>query len=341
MRLLKKTWQLILDSFRIWSDARSSQMAAALTYYTMLSLAPTLMIAIAIAGYLFDNQLAETEILALFQRYTTDEIAQTVAGLIDRARHPQSGYLAGAISIGILVMGASGAFTQVYDTLNHIWDVDGAKKPWLYNIQKRLIGIVMVLLVGILLIAALISNSVLGYLHHLMEGSPIVLHWLNLIDRSLSYLLMPVVFTLLFAWLPATRVRMLDVLPAGVLTALLVAGGRYIIQLYLKLSTTSEVYGVAGSLVVLLIWIYITGMAVFLGAAFGRAWTRLFGSQSEGVDSVDSETAPLPPATPPESKPEKPHAATATDPPARGTALPYSNPSAVEVPPLVPKRRET
>ena len=102
-----KIWQLIFESFKIWSDARASQMAAATTYYAMLSLAPTLMIAIAIASYVFDGQLAEAEILEAIREFTTPEIAQTIAGLIQRANLPQSGVVAGTFSIGIFLVGLS------------------------------------------------------------------------------------------------------------------------------------------------------------------------------------------------------------------------------------------
>ena len=268
-------------------------MAAALTYYTMLSLAPTLIIAIAIAGYLFGDQLAETQVLETVQQFTTEDIARTVAGLIDRANRPDSGVLAGSISIAILVIGASGAFTQIYNTFNMIWQVADERTGILYTIQNRLIGIAMVLVVGLLLIVALVLHSVIASINQWVEEYPAVLTWLNLSDRSLSFLLMPVIFSLMFWFFPATKISIRDVLPAGVLTSLLVAGSRYLIQAYLQFSTTSEVYGAAGSLVVLLIWIYITSLVVFLGAAFSHAWANVYGSRSEqALTNADAKEQP-------------------------------------------------
>ena len=290
--MLSKIWQLIFGSFKIWSEARASQMAAAMTYYAMLSVAPTLIISIAIASYIFDDHLAEIEILAAIREFTTPEIAQTIAGLIRRANMPQSGFLAGTFSVGIFVFGASGVFSQLYDTFNYIWHVDGKKLGFWFGLQKRGIGILMVLLVGLLLIGALVLNSVEAYMTQLVEGQALLLSWLKIVDRGLSFLLLPIVFSLMFWFVPATKIRLSDVVPAGILTAMLVLGSRYIIQLYLKFSSTSEVYGAAGSLVVMLIWIYIISMILFFGASFSHAWSITFGSRApDKIEATNSDLA--------------------------------------------------
>ena len=188
--MLSKIWQLVHGSFKIWSDARASQMAAAMTYYSMLSLAPTLIISIAIASYLFDDRLAEQEILDAIRKFTTPEIAETIAGLIRRANLPKSGFLAGGFSVGIFIFGASGVFSQLYDTFNYIWHVDGKKQGFWFSLQKRGIGILMVLFVGLLLIGALVLNSVEAYLTQLVEGQAFLISWLKLADRGLSFLLL-------------------------------------------------------------------------------------------------------------------------------------------------------
>ena len=297
--MLSKIWQLVFGSFKIWSDARASQMAAAMTYYTMLSLAPTLIISIAIASYLFDDHLVEVEILATIQKFTTPEIAEIIAGLIRRANLPKSGFLAGTISICIFIFGASGVFSQLYDTFNYIWHVDGKKQGFWFSLQKRGIGILMVLLVGLMLIGALVLNSVEAYLANLVGDQEFLLSWLKLADQGLTFLLLPIVFSMMFWFVPATKIRLSDVIPAGILTAMLVMGSRYIIQLYLRFSSTSEVYGAAGSLVVMLIWIYITCLAVFFGASFSHAWSNTFGSRateklattnSDGLQSESDQT---------------------------------------------------
>ena len=254
-------------TFSIWGKANSSRMAAALAYYAMLSLAPCLMIAIAIAGYLYDDTVAADEIIKQVESVTTPGIAETVAGLINRASQPRSGIVAGTISVCVLVFAASGVFTQLYDTFNDIWEVSfEGIHGFLFTVRKRLLGVGMVLIVGIFLIAALVLDSVMAYINTLVEGYPRLLSWLSLADRSLSFLLMPLIFSMMFWFFPATKVQWRDVWPAGILTACLIAASRYLIGFYLEFSTTSEVYGAMGSLAVLLIWVYVTGLVVFFGA---------------------------------------------------------------------------
>ena len=278
-----RVWRLITETFRIWEHANSSRMAAAMTYYTMLSLAPLLMIAVAIAGYVYDDSMAQREIVQQVGVLTTPEVAETVAGLIKNATQPTSGIFASASSLLVLFYGASGVFSQLYDTFNDIWQVPMQSRVGLrFNIQKRLIGVVMVLTAGVLLAGTLMLGSVISFLNQLVDDKfPQVATWLSLADRSLSFLLMPFVFATIFWFFPATKIKWRDVWPAGVLTAMMVAGSRYLIDYYLQFSTTSEVYGAAGSLVVLLVWVYITGMVVFFGASFSHAWADAFGSHSE------------------------------------------------------------
>jgi membrane protein len=289
MSFIKRIWILVTSTFRIWEQANSSRMAAAMTYYTMLSLAPLLMIAVAIAGYVYDDKLASQELIEQVGAATSPAIAEIIAGLISNATRPSSGILASSISLLILFYGASGVFSQLYETFNVIWQVPvESRTGFKFTIQKRLIGIGMVLIAGVSLIGTVALGSVIAYLEHLVQDSyPIVTTWLNLADRSLSLLLMPFVLALMFWFFPATKIKWRDVWPAGVLTALLIAGSRYLIEFYLRFSSTSEVYGAAGSLVVLLIWIYITGLVVFFGAAFSHAWSDTFGSRSSQTANSD------------------------------------------------------
>ena len=271
----------MVDSIRIWDQTNAARMSAAMTFYTILSLAPMLMIAVAIAGYMFEGDIVQQQIVDHVREFTDDTTANTVASVIRNATQPRSGLVAGAISIAISLIGASGVFSQLYDTFNDIWHVPlHERSGWLFTIQKRMIGMGLVLLVGVTILAMLVLSSLVTYVNELVDDIyPGAVTWINLIDRGLLYLLMPLVFTAMFWFFPATKVRWRDVLPAGVLTALMVGGSRYFVDGYLRFSSTSEVYGVAGSLVVLLIWIYIIGLCVFYGASFGYAYAHHFGSQ--------------------------------------------------------------
>lgn len=302
--MLRRVWKLISMTFTIWGTANASRMAAALAYFAILSLAPCLMIAIAIAGYIFDDDSARKEIHQQVEDVTSSEIAETVDGLIDRASKPNQGIVAGTISICVLVFAASCVFTQLYDTFNDIWDISfEGIHGILFTLRKRLLGIAMVLIVGVLLIGALVLDSTMTYINKLVVDSPwgVLLSW---IDNSLSYLLMPLVFSMMFWFFPATNVQWRDVWPAGILTACLVVSTRFLLGFYMEFSTTHEVYGVMGSVAVLLIWIYITGLVVFFGASFSHAWAETFGSRSKTVTPTenlkskelanDTQAAPIP-----------------------------------------------
>lgn len=257
-------------------------MSAALAYFTMLSVAPLVLIAIAIAGYVFDDQLAEKQVVDQVAIFTTPEIAKTVAGLIQNAKRPSSGLVASSLSLVVLFFAASAVFTQLQFTLNEIWEV-APRHKFLNTLRMRLFGVAMVFCVGLSLLASLVLKTMLTTVSGYMGADyPGALSWLHFADRSVMYLLVPLVLSLLFWLVPMARIRWTDVLPAALLTSVLVNVSRNAIEMYLKFSTTSEVYGAAGSLVVMLIWVYINGLVLFYGAAFSRSWAETFGSLHGG-----------------------------------------------------------
>ena len=283
--------KLVSDTFATWERSNSSRMSAAMTFYTILSLAPMLMIAVAIAGYYYDGPQVQQEIVEQVQELTDERTSKVVAGLLKNATHPSSGIVAGSISLIISLFGASGVFSQLYDTFNDIWDVPSENRSgWWFMVQKRLVGIGVVIFVGVLLLATLILSSTIAYLGSMWSDSyPSLEQWLNLADRGLAYLLMPIVFSIMFWFFPAAPVKWRDVWMAGILTAFLVAGSRFLVAGYLRFSSTSEVYGAAGSVVVLLIWIYIIGLCLFFGASFSHSYACNLGSMSHSMSEVNSE----------------------------------------------------
>lgn len=269
-------WNLIRLTFETFNRSNASRMSAAMTFYTILSLAPTLMIAVAIAGYIYEDAQVQQEIIDQLAQVADAQTVNTVSGLLRNATQPEAGLVAGTISLLISLLGASGVFSQLYDTFNDIWDVpDERRSGWLFMIQKRLIGIGVVILVGVLLLATLVLNSAIAYLNSLVQDTmPQLEIWLRFADQGLLFLFMPLVFSAIFWFFPAAPVKFRDVWPAGVVTALLVAASRYLVEVYLRFSSTSEVYGAAGSLVVLLVWLYIIGLCLFFGAAFSYAYAQ-------------------------------------------------------------------
>ncbi len=261
-------------------------MSAAMTYYTMLSLAPLLTIAISISGLIFEQGMVESEIVNQVALFTTESVAQTVGALIHNAtdeqmRRPKTGLIAGGLSLFVLLYGASGVFAQLHDTFNQIWHVPIEDRTgFRFKFKERLIGISMVLIAGILLLLATFLDVAVGEVSNFVRDTyPTTLTFIHLADRSISFLLLPMVLGLLFWLIPSASVKFQDVWVAAMLTACLLAASRYIVDGYLKFSSTSELYGSAGSLVVLLIWVYMTGLVIFYGASFSHAWANTFGSR--------------------------------------------------------------
>lgn len=280
--MISRIWTLIKSSFFIWGKARASRMSAAMTYFSMLSLAPLLVIAIAIAGLFYTDVEARQEVVEQVTLLTDENIANTVDGLIANATRPESGLFAGIASVAVLLFGASGVFSQLQDTFNEIWEVPADKRQGIWmTVQSRLIGILMVVVAGFLLLTTLGLSTAVSAVSNLFADWPQLKSWLELADRGVSFLLIPTIISLLFWLIPRTEIRWHDVWPAAMLTALFLSLSRYLIEMYLKYSTTSEVYGAAGSLVVLLIWIYVSGLVLFYGAAFSRAWAETFGSRKD------------------------------------------------------------
>jgi len=287
--MFRRVYQLVYTTIEIWSETNVSRNSAAMTYYAMLSLAPLLLISIALAGLFFCNQQVELEIYAYFHDMASPEVAQTIASLLANTTSTNNTLFASLISMVIMLYGASGVFTQLFDTFNDIWKVPQQRRMGIrFTARKRILGICMVLMVGTLLIGSLALGAVMAYLSQLLDGNyPRLSSWLALIDRGLSFFLLPFVLSLMFWYLPMKKIRWPDVWPAAGLTAGMLAGSRYMIDFYLRLSTAGEVYGAAGSLVLLLVWVYLTGQVIFFGACLSCAWTQHLGS---GVASIVRQT---------------------------------------------------
>jgi len=289
--MIRSIWKLIKTSCIIWARANSSRMAAALTFFTVLSLAPLLVMAIGIAGFIYEDQVAEQEVIERVSQFASEDIAAIIGSLIKNASlQPESGLIASSISLVVLVFAASGVFSQLHDTFNEIWHVPiEDRSGWFFLLRTRLIGIALVFVAGVLLLATIVLSTVLEtFGGWWVEYYPSAVRWILVADRGVAFLLTPLVLSLFFWLLPVTKVHWRDVWPAGLLTAGLIALSRYLIGFYLRFSSTSEAYGAAGSLVVLLIWVYVTGMVVFYGAAFSHAWAQVFGSRSEIETSAES-----------------------------------------------------
>lgn len=274
-------WVLLKETFSEWNADKASRLAAALAYYTIFSLAPLLIIAIAIAGAVFGEEAARGEIVGQIQGLVGREGAQFIETAIENANKPREGRIASLIGVAILLFGASGLFAQLQDALNTIWEVQPKPGRGLFGILRaRFLSFAMVLGVGFLLLVSLIVSAALtaaiSYFGHLLPGVDFL--W-QLVNFILSFAVPTVLFGLIYKVLPDVKIAWSDVWIGAAITSLLFSIGRYALGTYLGNSGFSSTYGAAGSVVIILVWVYYAAQILFFGAEFTQVYARRYGSK--------------------------------------------------------------
>lgn len=271
---LKFGFGLIKTAIANWIDDYAPSMGAALSYYTVFSMAPLLIIAIAIAAVVFDQQTAQQQLLDQIGGLIGDEGAHAIEAMLENAQKPKQGALASILSVVTLVLGATGVFSELESDLNRIWKVQGPETQGIWHLLRvRLLSLGMVLAIGFLLLVSLIISAGLAawgkYWSGLFFGIEALLHAANFV---VSLLVITVLFALMYKILPSVKIAWRHVWLGAVVTALLFAIGKFLIGLYIGKSSIASSYGAAGALVVLLVWVYFSAQIFLLGAEFTRAY---------------------------------------------------------------------
>ncbi|RKG71989.1 YihY/virulence factor BrkB family protein [Corallococcus exercitus] len=296
-------WPLLKQTLSEWLDDNVPAQAAALAYYTLFSVAPMLIIAIAVAGLVFGQEAAQGEIQNQLRSLIGDAGAKVVEDLVASASKPSSGILATVVGVLVSAFAATGVFVQLQDSLNTIWKVK--KKPMnglLAFVRQRLLSFAMVLGIGFLLLVSLVLSAALAaagtFLMGLMPGWETVLQLVNL---AIAFTVTTVLFAMIYKVLPDTRVAWKDVWLGAAVTSFLFSLGKLGIGLYLGKSSVSSSYGAAGSFAVLLLWVYYSSQLLFLGAEFTQVYSRWHGSrhaERQAAQPPQSESQGSPPAGP-------------------------------------------
>jgi membrane protein len=254
-------------------------MAAALAYYTMLSLAPLLLVIIAVAGVVFGTEAVRGELVAQIGGITGGESARAIEDLLANARRPASGLIASVIGVVMLLLGASGVVGELEGALNAIWKVEPSTGGFRTMIAKRLASLAMLLGVGFLLLVSLSVNALLAaagrYFGSLVPGNETV--WLG-VEMVASFAVVTALFAMLFKFLPDAPVRWRDVWPGAAATAVLFNLGKFLIGLYLGRASIGSAYGAAGSLVIVLVWIYYAAQILLFGAELTHVYAEQRGA---------------------------------------------------------------
>ena len=273
--------RLFKEAFQQWQKDKVSRLAAALAYYTVFSIAPLLIIAIAIAGAVFGQRAAEGQLISELEGLVGTEASGAIEIALKNASQPGTGSFASLISLGVLLIGASGVFAQLQEALNTVWQVQpkAGRGIWAF-IRKRLLSFCMVLSIGFLLLLSLIISTVISTLSKynidFLPGSAFL--WSN-IDFFVSLGLMIFMFTLMYKYVPDVKIAWKDVLVGATMTALLFSFGKFLLERYLSHSSAASAYGAAGSLIVFLAWVYYSAQIVLFGAEFTQVYARKYGSK--------------------------------------------------------------
>jgi membrane protein len=262
-------------------------MSAALAYYTIFSLAPLLVIAIAIAGLVFGEDAARGEIVGEIRELVGQDGARAIQAMIQSAYHPGHSVVATIIGIVTLLLGATGAFSEVYDALNLIWRVNQESSTAVRTIIKaRFMSFGMILIIGFLLLVSLVVSAVLaGISKYASSFLPAPAPLLHFLDFLFSLAVVTVLFAMIFKVLPEMKIRWGDVWAGASLTALLFTVGKFAIGFYVGKSVSTSSYGAAGSLVVVVAWIYYSAFILYFGAEFTQVYAHQCGSRLEGTSA--------------------------------------------------------
>jgi membrane protein len=277
----KYVWNLARDSIDGWLRHNVARTGAALAFYTVFSLAPVLILSIAIAGFFFGEKAARGEIMEQIRGLIGTPGAAAVQAILQNVNHPGAGIIATLVSIVTLFIGANTALAELKAGLDQIWDVPSERRTgfW-YFIRTRVLSAGLILALGFLLLVSLVVSAAMTALEHVWGGEQVisfVVGWLNV---AFSFALVVVLFGTIYKVLPSVRIAWRDVLIGALVTALLFTIGKFAIGAYLGNSGLAGTYGAAGSVVLLLVWVYYSAQIFLFGAEFTRSYAYQLGSFS-------------------------------------------------------------
>ena len=279
---LATVWRMTRQVSNAWIDDYVPSMGAALSYYTLFSLAPLLLIVVSVAGLVFGEDAARGEIQAQLSALMGSNGAGAVQDLLASVDRPTEGTAASLLGVALLLVGATSVFGELQDALDRIWRVPTRSHAsgWISLVRARLLSFGMVLAIGFLLMVSLVASATLAALERWWY--PIFGDWYALaavINALGSFLLVAVMFALIYKVMPRVRVQWRDVWIGALFTALLFTLGKSLIGLYVGRSAVTTGFGAAGSLVVVLMWVYYSAQIFLLGAEFTWVYANAFGSR--------------------------------------------------------------
>ncbi|HEY8928806.1 MAG TPA: YihY/virulence factor BrkB family protein [Mucilaginibacter sp.] len=284
---LKEWWKIISATFMGFISDNGLKLSASLAYYTIFSIAPLLFLIISIAGLVYGHDAASDRLYPQIAHYVGDKAAVQIQDILKNLQLSGKSQLAVVIGVVTLLVGASSIFIEIQDSLNIIWRVKAKpKKGWLQLIKNRFVSFSLIVSLGFLLLASLIigiiMSAISGWVTHFLPALTTLL--INLVNLAINLIIITVLFGIIFKVLPDVKIRWKDVRSGAFFTAILFVLGQYLISVYIQYTAKSSAYGAAGSILVILVWIYYTAAILYIGAEFTQVYAEAIGSHIEPAD---------------------------------------------------------
>jgi len=279
---VKKIIFLLRETFSEFIDDDAVKLSAALAYYTIFSLPPLLMIIISLSGAFFGAEAVRGELFGQINGLLGNSVALQVQEIIKNVKLSHSNAFATTLSVVILIIGASGVFVEIQDSLNYIWGIKAKPKRGLIKfIKNRLMSFSMIGSVGFLLLVGLIINSLMDVLNKRLAiyFPQDTIYFFYAFNILIVFLIISLLFTVIFKTLPDGKVALRDCLIGASFTALLFMIGKFAIGAYLGSSAIASVYGAAGSAILILVWVYYSAIILYFGAEFTKVYAYTHGKK--------------------------------------------------------------
>ncbi|MDI1311077.1 YihY/virulence factor BrkB family protein [Prosthecobacter sp.] len=286
---MKSALSMIRETFRQWDAHRVPKMGAALSFYTVFSLAPLSIIVLALLSLVVERNSARAEIVGQFRNFVGDQGAEMMEMILRETAAKGTGIFDTLTGFAVLLVGASAVFGELQDSLNQIWGVSSKRHPVFILVKERIFSFGMVFVMGFLMLVSLLFSAAVavagGRLHARFPALDGPWAWGN---DLISLLVVALLFAMIFRLVPDVSITWKDVWIGALVTALLFELGRFILGFYFGRSSLAASYGAAGSLIIILVWVYYTAQILFFGAAFTRVYALRYGSHKDDENLVAS-----------------------------------------------------
>lgn len=273
--------EFLAETYREWSNDNAVTLGAALAFYTTFSMAPLLILVIAIFGLIIGKDTVQAEILKRAQELIGTQGASAIRTMIRAAYRPGTGFFATIIGVTVIVIGSTSALVMLRKALNIIWGAQETGEVPLWQVIKdRLLSLVMILVIGTLLLLSLMESVVLSVVMTFFQDVlPFAPSLMRLAEFGLSILLITLLFAVIYKMLPEVEIAWADVWVGSAITAVLFTLGKFVFGLYLGRSSITSAYGAASSLAIIMMWVYYSAQIFFIGAEMTQVYANRYGSR--------------------------------------------------------------